>query len=147
MSNYELPSTPHAQPAPQDSTDMIALVIEIIFGFFGLLGMGWLYAGNFVNAIVIFIGYWILVGIEVFVTTLTAGICGCLVIPLNLVLIIVSGIKVRDYVRQTGAKGSVMYVIIATVLALLLVCVVGVIAVVALGGLAAVGDSLNNLQY
>ncbi len=145
MSNYQLPPTPAApQPAPSDSTDVIALVIEIIFGFFGLLGMGWLYAGNFINAIVIFIGYWILIGIEVFLTTITAGICGCLVIPLDIVLVVVSGIKVRDYVRKTSAKGSVMYVIIATVFALLLVCVVGAIAVFAVGGLAAINDAVNS---
>ena len=147
MSNYELPPTPptaQPQPTPSDSTDVIALVIEIIFGFFGLLGMGWLYAGNFVNAILIFVGYWILVGGEVFLTTITGGICGCLVIPLNIVLVIVSGIKVRDYVRRTGAKGSVMYVIIATVLALLLMCGVVAIAVFALGGLGALSDAVNS---
>lgn len=86
--------------------------------------MGWLYVGNFVNAIIIFIGYWIFIGIETFLATITLGFSLCLSVPLHLVLIVVSGIKVRDYVHRTGAKGSVMYVIVATIIPFLLICVI-----------------------
>ncbi len=141
--NPHLPTQYQQQP-PSDSTDTIAMIIEIIFGLFGLMGLGWLYARNFIAAIGIFIGYWVLLGIEGVIIAFSGGLCGCLFFPLNIVLIIVSGIKVRDHVRQTGVTGSIMYVIVAVVLAFLLLCVVGGIAVMAFGGLAALSDSLNN---
>jgi len=52
-----------------DSSDTIAMVVEIVFGFFGVLGMGWLYAGNFPIAIAAFVGYGILVFIEAAIVT------------------------------------------------------------------------------
>jgi len=33
------------------------MVLEIIFGIFGILGMGWLYAGNIPVAIAVFVGF------------------------------------------------------------------------------------------
>lgn len=141
--NPHLPAQYHSQP-PSDSTDSIAMIIEIVFGLFGLMGLGWLYVGNFALSIAIFIGYWVLLGIEGVIIVFSGGLCGCLFFPLNIVLIIVSGIKVRDYTRKTGANGSIMYVIIAVALAFLLLCVIGGVAIVAFGGLAALSDSLNN---
>ncbi len=140
----QLPQQYQPQP-PSDSTDTIAMVIEIIFGLFGLLGMGWLYIGNFGIAILALVGYWILLGIEGVIITISGGLCGCLFFPLNIVLIIVSGIKTRDNVRRTGATGSILYVIVAVALAFLLLCGIAVIAVVAFGGLATLSDSLSHL--
>ncbi len=139
----QLPQQYHSQ-SPSDSTDTIAMIIEIVFGLFGLLGLGWLYVGNFVFSLAFLFGYWILLAIEGVIIAFSGGLCGCLFFPLNIVLIVVSGIKVRDHVRRTGASGSILYVIVALVLALLLLCVVGGIAVVAFGGLAALSDQLNN---
>ena len=141
--NPHLPQQYHPQP-PSDSTDTIAMIIEIVFGLFGLLGLGWLYVGNFVLSIAILIGYWVLLAIEGVIIAFSGGLCGCLFLPLNIVLIVVSGIKVRDYVRRTGASGSILYVIVALALALLLLCVIGGIVIFAVGGLAALSDQLNN---
>jgi len=119
------------------------MIIEIVFGIFGLMGMGWLYVGNFLYAILIFAGFFILLLIEVGVITLTFGICACLFLPLNIVIAVVSGLRVRDHVRQTNAKGSVLYVIIAASIGFLLIC--GLL--VALGGFAAIIEAINSTDW
>ena len=126
-------------PVPADSSDTIAMVIEIIFGFFGILGMGWLYAGNFAVAIGAFLGYAIVVFIETAVAGLTLGIALCIIIPLNLAMVIISGIRVRDYVRLSGASGSILYLVLGFVVGAVVIC--GGITLLT-GGLAALGSGL-----
>ena len=109
-------------PQTSDSSDTIALLLEIIFGVFGLLGMGWLYAGNLPVAIGLFVGFLIVVFIEMFIATFTLGFAACLILPFNLAVAIVSGFKARDYVRNSGAKGSVLYVILALVIGTVVIC-------------------------
>jgi hypothetical protein len=129
-----------------DSTDTIAMVIEIVFGVFGLMGMGWLYVGNFLYAALIFIGFVILLTIEVVLITLTAGFCACVAFPLNLVIVIVSGLRVRDYVQRTGAKGSVLYVVIAAVVGFLLLCGLGTLLFLILGAVGSLSPMLEDLM-
>ena len=109
--------------SPSDSSDTIAMMLEIVFGIFGILGMGWLYAGNIPVAIGAFVGFLILALIEMAIATLTLGFAACFILPVNLSIAVVSGIKARDYVRNTGAHGSVMYVILGVVLGVLILCV------------------------
>lgn len=125
-------------PAPADSSDVIAMVVEIIFGLFGILGMGWLYAGNIPFAIGAFIGFAILFFIEAAIITATLGIAACIIAPFNIVIVVVSGIKVRDYVRNTGATGSVLYLVIGILIGAAIIC--GGITLF-FGGLAALGSS------
>ncbi len=133
------------QPAPEtDSTGLIALIVEVVFGLFGLLGLGWLYVGNYGMALAVFVGYWVLLGVELVVVGITGGLLACFTIPLNLVLLAVSGIKAREYALKTGARGSIGHVIVALALALLLVCGLLIVAGVFFGGLAALSDGLNN---
>lgn len=119
MSN--LSTNPAGRPA-SDSSDTIAMLLEIIFGFFGILGMGWLYAGNFPIAILVFIGFLIVVFIEFFVMTITVGIAACIIIPVNLAVAVISGLRARDYVRNSGAQGSILYVIIGIFLGAIIIC-------------------------
>jgi hypothetical protein len=58
-------TTPTTAPVVRaDSSDSIAMIVEIVFALFGILGMGWLYAGNFLVSILAFAAYAILVFIE-----------------------------------------------------------------------------------
>ena len=123
-----------------DSSDTIAMMLEIVFGIFGILGMGWLYAGNIPVAIGAFVGFLILAFIEMAIATLTLGLAACFILPVNLSIAVVSGIKARDYVRNTGAHGSVMYVILGIVLGVIVLCGGFVLF---FGGLASLG-SLGN---
>ena len=107
----------------QESSDsQIAQAVEAIFGLFGILGMGWLYAGNIGVSIAIFLGYAVLAFIEFWIALATLGIASCVIFPLNLTILIVSSYKVRDYVRSTGAKGSITNLIIGLVIGAVVVC-------------------------
>ncbi|MCZ7672064.1 MAG: hypothetical protein M5U34_35530 [Chloroflexi bacterium] len=124
--------------SPSDSSDTIALMLEIIFGVFGILGMGWLYAGNIPIAIVAFWGFIIIVFIEFAIVTATLGIAACVILPINLAIVVISGLRARDYVRNSGAHGSIVYVILAIVLGLVILCGGSILL---FGGLAAL-DSI-----
>lgn len=116
-----------------DSSDTIAMIIEIVFGLFGILGMGWLYAGNIGMAVGAFIGYIIVVFIELAVIGLSLGLAMCITIPINLVIVILSAIRVRDYVRNSGAHGSILYLVLGFVGGAAVLC----------GGLSLLGGSIQ----
>jgi len=107
------------QPAgyqPQESSDpTVALIVEIIFGLGGVLGLGWLYAGNIAISLMVFFGYVVLVFIEFWIVALSFGLAGCIILPLNLVMIVISGFKARDYMRNTGASGSIARLLLGLV--------------------------------
>jgi hypothetical protein len=116
------------------------MIVEILFGLFGVLGIGWLYAGNVGTGVVALIGYLLLIFIEGVGITLTGGLAACIVVPVNLAIIIISGFKARDYVRNTGASGNVAYVVVALIVPVVLVC--GSILALSLAGPAI--DSVFN---
>ena len=117
-----------------DSSDTIAMVIEIIFGIFGILGMGWLYAGNIGISLLVFIGFAVVVFVEALVATATLGIAACIIVPLNIAVAVISGLRARDYVRNSGAKGSIVYLIIGIIIGGAVICG-GLIALGVLGNL------------
>lgn len=111
---YQSPPAYPAYPAysmPQTAPDVesaatTALVLEIVFGLFSLLGIGHVYTGRIGLGIVLLIGWWALSAIFVTVATATLGLAGCLVIPLYIAIPIISGIQARAYVKRTGSTGS-----------------------------------------
>lgn len=147
--NYQQPSAvpPTSIQPKAESTDTIAMIIEIVFGLFGIMGMGWIYVGNLPLGIGLFIGWLIIVLIAflspTLITTLTMGLgvvtycCLALLPPLNIVGAIVSGIRARDYVRNTGAKGSILHLILAAIIGVIFVCLAVTVPLFALGGWAA----------
>ena len=57
---------------------MVALLLELICGFFGFLGIGWIYAGRPVGGIILLVSYWLLdwiVGLTLAIATLGAWCC------------------------------------------------------------------------
>ena len=127
-------------PVQSDSSDIIAMIVEVVFGLFGILGMGWLYAGNFPIAIAVFIGFAIIIFLEAVAATATVGIAFCLIIPVNLAILVISGFRVRDYVRRVGASGSILYLILGFIVGSIVICG-GIILLT--GGLTALLGSLQ----
>ncbi len=106
-----------------DSTDTLAMIIEGVFGFFGLLGVGWMYVGDIGKGILIMLGMWVFIAVESIVGVLTGGLAMCLFAPIHIVIVIFSAIKLRDHVRQTGAQGSIGIVAVVGILFFVLCCV------------------------
>jgi hypothetical protein len=106
-----------------DSTDTLAMIIEGVFGFFGLLGVGWMYVGSVGKGLLMMLGMWVFIAVESIVGVLTGGLAMCLFVPLHLVALVFSAIKVRDHVRQTGAQGSGTVIIVA-IIAMVVFCVI-----------------------
>ena len=123
------PGYPQQPYYPQDSTDTVAMILEILFGLFGLMGMGWLYAGNILTAILVFIGFTVFLLVEAALIAITGGLCGCLALPVNIAVAVISGMRVRDYVRRTRSRGSVLLVVIAGLIGFMVIAalVVGLI--------------------
>jgi hypothetical protein len=120
-----------------ENTGLIATIIEAVFGLAGALGMGWLYVGEFGKAALIFTGYLIFCLLEAFLTVVTIGMAGICLAPLNVLAIAISSIKLREMVRETGATGSFLYVLIAFILVvgLVFLLVAGIFFFVVGGGL------------
>jgi TM2 domain-containing membrane protein YozV len=76
----------------QGRDPFIALILEVVGGFFGFLGLGWIYAGRPALGITLLICYWLLdwaIGLTLSIVTLGVW---CFVWPAqNLVLSAVSG--------------------------------------------------------
>jgi hypothetical protein len=117
-----------------ENTAIIAIIIEIIFGLGGALGMGWLYVGNFGMAALIFTGYLVFCIVEAILGLITLGFAAFCLAPLNFLFIAFSSIKLRDRIRQTGATGSFLYVIIAFILFVALVVVIVAVLIFFLAG-------------
>jgi hypothetical protein len=80
---------------------MVALLLELVGGFFGFLGIGWIYAGRPVGGIILLVSYWLLdwiAGLTLAVATLGAWCC---VWPAqNLLLGALSGYLVYRWLEQ-----------------------------------------------
>ena len=125
-----------------DSNDTLAMIIEAVFGFFGLLGIGWMYVGSIGRGILLMLGMWVFIAVESFLGAITGGLAMCLFVPLHLVILAFSAIKVRDHVRQTDAQGSGVVIIVA-IIALIGFCVTIFIVVPII--LAFVGASMGGV--
>ncbi len=97
----------------KDVTEIIAMIIEILFGLVGALGMGWLYISNFGVAALIFFGYLVFCIFETYLIVAVWGLTGFCLAPLNLLAIAFSSFKLRDRIRETGAAGNFIYILVA----------------------------------
>ncbi len=87
---------PGAEDRAVESKANTAMLIEIVGGLFGFLGLGNIYVGRTSTGIVLLIGWWVFIAIEVLLMFVLVGFC---LLPLNLIAPIFSGLRVRDYVR------------------------------------------------
>jgi len=90
---------PYGQPA-KDPT--VGLLLELI-GFFGFLGIGWIWAGETGIGIGLLLGWFVFLGIEVVLSIVLIGLC---MIPLNFILPIVSGVILMNRLKARQATPS-----------------------------------------
>lgn len=83
-----------------------SLVLEIVFGFFSLLGVGHVYSGREALGVGLMVGWWLYLGFTAVITSLTAGIAACVLVPIYIAVPIISGIQASAYVKKAGATGS-----------------------------------------
>ncbi len=95
-----------AQAVDVETAGWIALALETIFGWFGILGVGHAYAGRLARGIVLFVGWWLALGLLALLTGVTFGVLGCLVLPVWLAVPVVSGLYARRTVLAEGRTGS-----------------------------------------
>nr|WP_321496477.1 hypothetical protein [uncultured Methanolobus sp.] len=80
-----------------------AMLIEIIGSLFCLLGLGWIYSGKGVIGLLLLVGYWIFVIVEVFIiipllafVTLGLGAMLYFLLPIqNIIVGAISGLVVK----------------------------------------------------
>jgi TM2 domain-containing membrane protein YozV len=81
----------------------VALLLEIVGGFFGFLGIGWIYAGRPAMGILLLLGYWLLdwmIGLTLTVGTL--GVWCCIWPAQNLVFGALSGYLAYRWLEQSS---------------------------------------------
>jgi hypothetical protein len=81
----------------------VALVLEVAGGFFGFLGIGWIYAGQVGWGLALLIGYWLLDwALGLTLSILTLGLW-CTIWPAqNLIVGAISGYFCYRYLRRQG---------------------------------------------
>jgi hypothetical protein len=118
-------------------------ILEVIFGLFGGFGIGWLYAGNYGMAIALLIFSVLYSVIGWSIITLTAGICGCIFIPVNLAIAFLSGNNARAWAMKNRAEGSLIRVIVGVVGLVVIVIILVTTIGVAIAGIA---SQINPVQ-
>jgi hypothetical protein len=80
----------------------LALVFEVVGGFFGFPGIGWMYAGRVGRGLVFLVGYWLLDwALGVALSILTLGLW-CTVWPAqNLIVGAISGFAVYRWLEKS----------------------------------------------
>jgi TM2 domain-containing membrane protein YozV len=83
------PQSPYSiAPPPKDPNT--AFLIELVGGLFGLLGLGYFYVGRtndgLVRLIALIVYELVAYGVIAVLTTVTAGIAGCICAPIQLVI-------------------------------------------------------------
>lgn len=92
-----------ALPPEVESSAMTAAVLEAVFGVFGVLGVGHIYANRMSLGFVYMIGWWVFLFVELFLMAVLFGFC---LTPLNLVIPLLSAIQVRGHIRTTQQTGK-----------------------------------------
>jgi hypothetical protein len=129
--------------AETEGAGTTALWLEIIFGFFALLGMGHVYSGRTLLGIALMVGWWIYIAVAGFLSTITLGFGACLFVPLYIAIPIISGIQARTYVHKTEAKGHWTPVALVAGGGCLLI----ILAIGTLAGLGIIAAILSNNNY
>jgi hypothetical protein len=78
----------------------IAALLELGGGYFGLMGLGWIYAGDVLRGLLLLVGYIVFLAVG---ATLVALSFGCLVfifVPLYLAAPLISAVKVYEFAND-----------------------------------------------
>jgi len=89
-----------ASAVPKDRN--LALILEILPGFFGLLGIGWIYSGNMGVGIALLVGYGLWNLLALVIAVFTGGIACFCTLPLNVIVMITSALLLNSYIQKQG---------------------------------------------
>ncbi len=89
-----------------ETAGWIALALEAIFGYFGILGVGHAYAGRLARAIGLLVGWWAVLGLFGVLTAVSLGVAACLTVPVWIAVPVISGLLARRTVLVEGGTGS-----------------------------------------
>ena len=78
----------------------IAAVLELGGGYFGLMGLGWLYAGDILRGLLLLIGYPLFLAVAGFLIAISFGCLVFIFAPLYLAIPIVSAVKVYEFAND-----------------------------------------------
>lgn len=92
------PSYGYAARSPKERST--ALILEILPGLFGLLGFGWIYAGNTNRGLAWLIGVLVWDVVAVVLAVVTIGFGLLCTIPINWALIAISASTLNTYTKQ-----------------------------------------------
>jgi hypothetical protein len=92
------PSYTYTTRSAKDRT--LALVAEVLPGLFGLLGIGWIYAGSTTTGIAILIGFLLWNFFAIILDVITAGIFACVHLPVNMIAVVGSAILLYNYTKK-----------------------------------------------
>jgi hypothetical protein len=88
----------YAARSPKDR--LLAIVLEVLPGLFGLLGIGWLYAGSTTAGVILLLGFLAWNFFAIILDVFTLGIFLCLHLPVNLVALILSPVLLYNYTKK-----------------------------------------------
>jgi hypothetical protein len=77
-----------------------AMILEILPGLFGLLGFGWIYAGNTSSGLIWLIGYLVWIVIGVIISVVTGGFGAICVLPISIGAIVMSAVSLNNYTKK-----------------------------------------------
>ena len=80
----------------------IALILELLPGFFGFLGFGWIYAGNFGVGLVILSSYLVGATLLVLLDILSGGFCCFVTVPIQVGAVALSAVQLNAYIKTRG---------------------------------------------
>jgi hypothetical protein len=95
-------SYPSAYPARPAKDRSVALILEILPGLFGLLGFGWIYAGNLGVGLAWLVGMLIWTGIAAVIAIFSVGISLICTLPVSIAMIVISAVTLNNYTRKKG---------------------------------------------
>ncbi len=104
------PSSAYASPAPVYSAPAgyakprkdrsIAIILELLPGFFAFLGIGWIYAGETTTGVIVLVADFVCNVIFAFIGAATIGISFCFTVPLQLAAIALSTYLLYQHTKK-----------------------------------------------
>lgn len=103
---YAAPAAPmyvpggYAYPLKSRTT---AMLLEILIGMFGLLGIGWMYAGQAAAGVGWLAGYLAWNFVAIIFDIFTIGIFTCIHVPISILLLVLSAVNLSNHMKRNPA--------------------------------------------
>ena len=83
-----------------NNTPALLAVLELVVGYCGFLGVGWIVAGRIGFGVLLLLAYSTFLALGAFLISLSLGCLAFIVVPLHIVIPIISTIKVYEFANQ-----------------------------------------------